>query len=109
MALTVTKAIADSHMRHSTFLRSGTRTAADFTVDLGFTPARVTVTNLTDRISATWFAVVGDDKQLVQVAAGTVTYEDGGLVVENDRVLAVTVATVGLETDDDDVLIEAWG
>ena len=109
MALEVTKAIADSHMRHSTFLRSGERTAADFTVDLGFTPSRVTVTNLTDRVSATWHKLLGDAKQVVQVAAGTVTYADGGLAVENDRVLAVTVATAGLETDDDDVLIEAWG
>ena len=108
MTLEVSKAIADSHMRHSTFLRSGTRTAADFDVDIGFTPQFVSVYNLTDGVKATWNAILGDDKQLVEAADGTKSYEAAGLSVK-DRKLSVVVATKGLETDDDEVLIEAWG
>ena len=109
MALAVTKSTAESHTQHSVFYRSGTRTAADFEVDLGFTPSKVTVTNLTDRTSATWYKPLGDAKQVKVVAAGTVTYADCGLSVTNDRVLEVDVSVASLETDDDEVLIEAWG
>jgi len=108
MALETTRNDADSHGRYSMILRSGTRTAADFTVDLGFDPRKVVVTNLTDRVRATWLSIIGDDTQLVEVAAGTMTYADAGVSCSK-RQVNVTVATAGLETDDDDVLIEAWG
>lgn len=108
MALETTRNDADSHGRYSMILRSGTRTAADFTVDLGFDPRKVVVTNLTDRVRATWFSAVGDDTQLLEVAAGTMTYEDAGISCSK-RQVTVDVSVASLETDDDDVLIEAWG
>lgn len=108
MALTTSRFIAENPTRYVKVVRSGSRTAADFTVDLGFNPQIVQVTNLTDRITAQWDNVSGNSLQLLTVAAGTRTYASAGLAVAN-RVLTVTVATAGLETDNDVVLIEAWG
>jgi len=88
--------------------RTGTRTAGNFTLTLGFSPQYVKVTNLTDRITAEWFADIGNSTQLKTVAAGTRTLEDCGIAV-TDNVVAVTVATATLETDDDSVVWEAWG
>ena len=88
--------------------RTGTRTAGNFSITLGFNPKYVRVTNLTDRISAEWFEDIGNSLQLKTVAAGTRTFEDCGIAV-TDNVVAVTVATATLETDDDSVVWEAWG
>ena len=70
------------------------------------------VTNLTDKISGEMFFDSGLDggnnaKGLKTVAAGTRTYEAVGIAL-TERGFAVTVATAGLETDNDDVLWEAW-
>jgi len=99
--------------------RTGTRTAADFTITVGFMPRYIRVVNLTDRIQAEYFlddALDGGNnvKALVQVAAGTVTYEDGGVVISSTegadrRKVSVTIATVGLESDNDDVVWIAMG
>lgn len=121
MALETKRLDADSHMRYSSIFRSGTRTAEDFKVDLGFVPLSVTVTNLTDGVSCTWFQHKGNGTNLCVTAAGAVSWEDGGVAMGKqvtdadegtylyNRTLEVTVATKGLETDDDEVLIEAWG
>lgn len=92
--------------------RTGVRTAGDFTITLGFTPSKVRVINLTDRVDATYWVGAALDggsnaKGLLQVANGTTTYAAVGISV-GDRNFTVDVSTVGLETDDDDVLWEAW-
>lgn len=110
MALTQTKKYADDPRRYYREVRSGTRTAANFTVTLGFEPLKVEVTNVTDKISAIWHS---DDPtpnalQLLTVANGTRTHEDCGVSVTG-KVISVTIATKTLETDDDVTIIEAWG
>ena len=105
-------------------IRTGVRTAANFTINLGFRPKKIRVVNLTDRIEATHYVdpapVTGSTtygldaganaKSLVTVAAGTRTYEAAGIALTTDKMgFIVTVATKTLETDDDDTLWEAWG
>lgn len=87
--------------------RTGVRTAANFVLTLGFAPKYVRVINLTDRITAEWFADAGNTLQLLTIAAGTRTFVGAGISVA-DNVVTVTVATVGLETDNDVVVWEAW-
>lgn len=88
--------------------RTGTRTAADFSLTLGFNPKYVKVSNLTDRVSGEWFEDIGNTEQLKTVAAGTRTFADCGIAV-TENVVAVTVATAALETDNDVTVWEAWG
>lgn len=100
--------------QYATGTRTGTRTAADFSIDLGFTPKKIRVVNLTDRVDATLFvdSALGTSnvEGLLQVAAGTTTYADVGITLGADgRSFDVVVATAGLETDNDDVVWEAWG
>ena len=105
-------------------IRTGVRTAADFTITLGFKPTKIRVVNLTDRIEATHYVdptrVVGTDtygldaganaKSLVTVAAGTRTYEAAGISLSSDGLgFVVDVSVKTLETDDDDTYWEAWG
>jgi hypothetical protein len=105
-------------------IRTGVRTAADFTITLGFKPQVIRVINLTDRVQAEHFvdpgAVTGtttygldagaNAKSLVTAAAGTVTYEAAGIALTSDGLgFTVTVATKGLETSDDDCFWECWG
>jgi hypothetical protein len=100
--------------------RTGTRTAANFTITTGFAPKYVRVVNLTDRVEIEYFvdsnldATSGNVFGLKTVAAGTRTYEAGGISVlttegASGRQFAVTVATAGLETDNDDVVWIAMG
>ena len=86
---------------------TGVRTAANFSLTLGFSPKYVKVTNLTDRITAEWFEDTGNALQLLTLATGVRTFADCGVTVA-DNVVTVVVATVGLETDDDAVVWEAW-
>lgn len=105
-------------------IRTGVRTAANFTINLGFRPKKIRVANLTDRIEATHFVdptpVTGtttygldagaNAKSLLTVAAGTRTYAAAGIALTTDGMgFTVTVATASLETDDDDCMWEAWG
>jgi hypothetical protein len=111
-------------VKYSSGIRSGARTAANFTVALGFRPKKIRVVNLTDRVEATQYIdpvrVTGADtkgldvgvnvKGLLTIANGTRTYVATGIALTSDGLgFTTTVATVGLETDDDDVLWEAWG
>lgn len=110
--------------RYSYGIRTGVRTAADFTITLGFKPTKIRVVNLTDRIEATHYVDPGaatgtttygldagaNAKSLVTVANGTRTYAAAGIALTSDGLgFTVTVATATLETDDDDTLWEAWG
>lgn len=105
-------------------IRTGVRTAANFTINLGFRPKKIRVVNLTDRIEATHYVdpapVTGSTtygldaganaKSLVTIANGTRTYEAAGIALTTDKMgFTVTVATKTLETDDDDTLWQAWG
>lgn len=105
-------------------IRTGVRTAANFTINLGFRPTKIRVANLTDRVEATHYVdptpVTGtttygldagsNAKSLVTAAAGTRAYEAAGIALTADGMgFTVTVATKALETDDDDTFWEAWG
>ena len=105
-------------------IRTGVRSPADFTINLGFRPKKIRVVNLTDRIEATHYVdpspVVGTDtygldaganaKSLLTVAAGTRTYAAAGIALTTDGMgFTVTVATASLETNDDDCFWEVWG
>ena len=100
--------------QYATGTRTGTRTAADFTITLGFTPTRIVVRNLTDRITAVHYVDAALDggnnvKSLKMVAAGTTTYEDCGITVGADgRSFTVDVSVASLETDNDDTVWEAF-
>lgn len=89
---------------------TGVRTAANFTIVLGFEPKHIKVTNLTDRISGEWYDESPAGTQLLTIATGVRTYADAGIALNADGDgFTVTVATAGLETDDDDVIWEAFG
>lgn len=105
-------------------IRTGVRTAVDFTIDLGFRPIKIRVVNLTDRIEATHYVdpspVTGSTtygldaganaKSLLTIADGTRTYEAAGIALTSDGLgFTVTVATKTLETDNDDLFWEVWG
>lgn len=112
MALASEHNKSDGVIKFASGARSGSRTAADFSIDLGFAPKYVKVTNLTDRVTGEWFAGeasgLDQTKELLTVAAGTRTYQSAGISVSGNTV-TVTVATAGLETDNDDVVWEARG
>jgi hypothetical protein len=99
--------------RHACGTRTGTRTEADFSIDLGFTPTCIKVINLTDRIQSTLIIDSTLDaganvKGLRVVSAGTTTYAAVGITLDADeRGFSVAIA-VALITDNDDVYWEAW-
>lgn len=110
--------------RYAYGIRTGVRTAADFTITLGFRPIKIRVVNLTDKIEATHYVdpspVTGtttygldagaNAKSLLTVANGTRTYEAAGISLTSDGLgFTVDVSVKTLETDDDDTLWEAWG
>jgi hypothetical protein len=108
MALATTHFTDGGVKNSSSGSRTGTRVAADFEIVLGFSPRRIKVTNLTDRVSAEWFAESPASSQLKTVAAGTRTYEDCGVALNDEgNGFTVDVSVAGLETDDDDVVWEA--
>jgi hypothetical protein len=112
--------------KYSYGIRTGVRTAGNFTITLGFKPIKIRVVNLEDRVEAVHYVdpapipapattTYGLDaganaKSLVTVAAGTRTYAAAGIALTSDGLgFTVTVATAGLETSNDDCLWEAWG
>jgi hypothetical protein len=100
--------------RYAWGTRTGTRTAEDFTVALGFQPTHVRVVNLTSRAEALHVVDGALDgganvKSLLTVAAGTRTYADAGISLTSDaRGFAVDVSVANLESDDCDLVWEAW-
>lgn len=111
MALTQTIKKADNVQRYYREVRSGTYTAADFTVSPGFAPLKVAVANVTDNLWATWHSDLPTPNALqilVTGSTGAYTYADCGISV-TDRTISVTIATAGLATTNDTVLIEVWG
>jgi len=100
--------------RHACGTRTGTRTAADFSIDLGFTPTHIRVVNLTSRAEALHIIDSNLDggsnaKSLLTIAAGTRTYVAAGISLDADkRGFTVDVSVASLETDNSDVYWEAW-
>jgi hypothetical protein len=94
--------------------RTGTRTAEDFTITLGFQPTHIRVVNLTTRAEGLHIVDPALDgganvKGILTVAAGTRTYAATGIAPTADGLgFTVTVATASLETNDSDVYWEAW-
>lgn len=110
--------------RYAYGIRTGVRTAADFTINLGFRPIKIRVVNLTDKIEATHYVDPGaatdsttygldagsNAKSLLTIANGTRTYEAAGISLTSDGMgFTVDVSVKTLETDDDDLLWESWG
>jgi hypothetical protein len=111
--------------KYSYGIRTGVRTAADFTITLGFKPIAIHVVNLTDRIEATHYVdpspvptgtdtygldVGANAKSLLIIDDGTHTYEAAGIALTSDGLgFTVTVATKSLEVNDKDTFWEAWG
>jgi hypothetical protein len=93
--------------------RTGTRTAADFTVTLGFQPTHIRVVNLTSRAEALYIVEPNLDggsngKGVLTVAAGTRTYADVGISLTSDGLgFAVDVSVATLESDNCDLYWEA--
>jgi hypothetical protein len=111
-------------VKYSSGIRSGARTAANFTINLGFRPKKIRVINLTDRLEAEHFVdpvrVTGTDtkgldvgvnvKSLLTIETGVRTYVDAGIRLTSDGLgFTVTVATASLEVTDKDTVWEAWG
>ncbi len=111
-------------LKYSYGIRTGVRTAGNFTINLGFKPIKIRVVNLEDRVEATHYVdpapVTGattygldagaNAKSLVTAAGGIRTYAAAGIALTSDGLgFTVTVATAGLETSDDDCFWEAWG
>jgi hypothetical protein len=110
--------------RYAYGIRTGVRTAADFTITLGFKPQVIRVVNQTDKIEATHYVDPGaatgtttygldagaNAKSLLTIANGTRTYEAAGISLTSDGLgFTVDVSVKTLETDDDDTFFEAWG
>ena len=99
--------------RHACGTRTGTRTEADFSIDLGFTPTCIRVINLTDRTENLQIVDATLDggsnaKGLRTVAAGTRTYAASGISLGSDGRSFDVDISVALVTDNDDIYWEAW-
>ena len=93
--------------------RTGTRTEADFSIDLGFTPICIKVINLTDRIENVQIVDATLDggsnaKGIRTIATGVTTYVATGVTLDVDERGFTVDISVALITDDDDVYWEAW-
>lgn len=90
--------------------KTGTYTAADFTITLGFTPTYVKVVNVTDRITQEWYAGMNSGDFMETAANGVRTLEtDDQLVVNTTANTFLVVAAGGAMTDNDTVVWEARG
>ena len=99
--------------RHACGTRTGTRTEADFSIDLGFTPTCIKVINLTDRIQNTQIVDATLDagnnaKGIRTIATGVTTYVATGVSLDADLRGFTVDISVALVTDNDDVYWEAW-
>lgn len=85
---------------------SGTYTAADFTITLGFKPRYFRIINLTDRVQCEWFEGMAAGDCLLRAANGDTTLvTTDGITVNADGTVSVDVSVNGIMTDNDDI---AW-
>ena len=86
---------------------SGTYTAANETLTLGFVPRYFKVTDITTRISGEWYNGMNSGDYLKTVAAGTRTLEtDDKIVVNTDGTVSL-VASGGIHASNSTVCWEA--
>lgn len=88
---------------------SGTYTAADFTLTLGFKPKHFKIINCTDRVTQEWFAGMNFGDFLETAANGDKTLETDNQIEVNDDGTVDVVAAGGAMTDNDTVVWEAFG
>lgn len=108
MAQTATQENASGIRHRASGSFTGTHTAADFSITLGFVPKYFKMVNVTDRFTAEWWNGMTSSNYLKTVAAGTRTLAtDSAIVINSDGTVSVDVST-GIYTDDDTVVWEAW-
>lgn len=109
MAQTLTQYDSTDIVRRAQGSITGTYTAADVTITLGFVPAYFKVVNVTDRLTQEYFAGMNTGDFLETAANGDKTLEtDDKLVVNSDGTVTI-VASGGAITDNDTVVWVAEG
>ncbi len=109
MPLVSTQVNSDGANHQAFGSRSGTRTAANFTISLGFRPSYVKVQNLTDGLSHEWTEGMNAGDFI------ETTFSTGAMTVQTDDKLTISdtgfscVVDGGIETDNDLVVWEARG
>lgn len=119
MTLATTQSNSASVTNTAMGRRSGTRTAADFTITLGFDPRYFVIENLTDRVKCEWFDGMNQGDYIKTIANGTRTLETGdGVIVRNSvtdhangvaGTVDIDVSVDSIETDDDQIQWMAVG
>ena len=109
MALTTAQYDSTSVVRRAQGSLTGTYTAADATITLGFVPTYFKVINATDRLTQEWFLGMNAGDFLETAANGDKTLEtDDKLVVNSDGTVTI-LANGGAITDNDTVVWVAEG
>lgn len=89
---------------------SGTYTAADFVITLGFKPRYFVIENVTDRVKCEWYEGMASGDYIKTVAAGTRTLETSdGVIVNTDGTVSIDVSVDGIQTDNDQIAWMALG
>lgn len=109
MTQTVTQNNPDGVSRFAEGSYSGTYTAANVTITLGFNPTYFKITNMTDRVSQEWYSGMNSGDFLETAAAGTRTLETDDQIIVNTDGTVTVVAAGGAITDNDTVVWEARG
>jgi hypothetical protein len=108
MAQTATQEYSTGVVHKASGSFSGTHTAADYTLTLGFVPKYFKVVNVTDRVTQEWWYGFTAAQFMETAADGTRTLEtDSAITVNSDGTVDLDVST-GNYTDDDLVVWEAW-
>lgn len=109
MALTTTQSNNDGTLKYASGAFSGTYTAANATLTLGFVPKHFKITNVTDRLTQEWHEGMNSGDFIETAANGTRTLEtDDQIIVNTDGTITI-VAAGGAMTDNDTVVWEAQG
>ena len=83
---------------------SGTYTAADVTLTIGFVPSYFKIVNVTDRLTQEWFAGMNSGDFIETAANGTKTLETDDQIIVNTDGTVTVVAAGGAITDNDTVV-----
>lgn len=115
MTVAVTQSNSAGIINRAAGRRSGTYTAADFTITPGFVPRYFMIINLTDRVKCEWFEGMNQGDCIKTVANGTVTLETSDGIIVRDQAadnvagiagtIDVDVSVDGIVTDNDQI---AW-
>jgi hypothetical protein len=92
-AITQTNGVYNKYINY--FATSSATAAANTFTGIGFTPRKVTLINLTDRISDVWYEGMASASSLHTVANGTNTLETtNGIAVSGDTVTLTATTLV---------------